>query len=139
MNIYNNALAFFNACESLQGYEGCKDYMVENATFEGQAEPTADIEFLSDYVDWMQGIGKGPLKGCTYELNASAYDADNTKVLFFGTLNGNHNGDGGPVKPTGKSTSSHYVYILTMNNDGKVVHMIKVWNAGWAMKELGWA
>ena len=23
--------------------------------------------------------------------------------------------------------------------DGKIKHMTKIWNAGWAMKELGWA
>jgi hypothetical protein len=22
--------------------------------------------------------------------------------------------------------------------DGKISHMTKIWNAGWAMKELGW-
>jgi len=23
--------------------------------------------------------------------------------------------------------------------DGKIRHMTKIWNSGWAMKELGWA
>jgi len=23
--------------------------------------------------------------------------------------------------------------------DGKISHMSKIWNAGWAMRELGWA
>ncbi len=139
MNAYNNALTFFNACESLEGYEGCKTYMTENATFEAQAEPVADIKSLSEYVDWMRDLGKGPLKGCSYEINASALDADNNKVLVFATINGSHNGAGGPVEPTGKSTSTDFVYVLTMNNDDKVVHLTKVWNAGWAMKDLGWA
>jgi hypothetical protein len=28
--------------------------------------------------------------------------------------------------------------VLTMNEENKVARMIKVWNASWAMKELGW-
>ena len=39
---------------------------------------------------------------------------------------------------TQKETHSHYVYLLTMSEDDKVARMVKVWNAPWAMKELGW-
>jgi hypothetical protein len=28
--------------------------------------------------------------------------------------------------------------VLTMNDQNKVARMVKVWNAPWAMKELGW-
>jgi len=24
-------------------------------------------------------------------------------------------------------------------DDGKISHMTKIWNAGWAMRELGWS
>jgi len=139
MNAYNNALAFFNACESLEGHDGCKPYMADNSTFEAQAEPVAHIKSLAEYVDWMRDLGKGPLEGCTYEINASALDEDNNKVLIFATINGSHNGPGGPVEPTGKSTSTQYVYVLTMNNDEQVAHVAKVWNAGWTLNDLGWA
>jgi len=33
---------------------------------------------------------------------------------------------------------SDYVYAIKMNADNKVASMTKVWNAPWAMKELGW-
>ena len=36
-----------------------------------------------------------------------------------------------------KATNTHYVYVLTMNDEGKVEKMYKVWNAPWALKELG--
>jgi len=49
-----------------------------------------------------------------------------------------HTGEGGPVPPTNKTTNSQYVYIVTMNDDDKIRGMKKVWNAPWAMKELGW-
>jgi len=28
--------------------------------------------------------------------------------------------------------------VLKMNAEGKLVHMTKVWNAPWALGELGW-
>ena len=46
-------------------------------------------------------------------------------------------GQGGPVPPTGKSTSSDYAYVMKFE-DGKISRMTKIWNAGWAMRELGW-
>ena len=38
---------------------------------------------------------------------------------------------------TGKSTSTDYVYVMEFE-DGKISHMTKIWNAGMAMKDLGW-
>ena len=37
-----------------------------------------------------------------------------------------------------KETNTHYVYVLTMNDEDKVEKMCKIWNAPWALKELGW-
>jgi hypothetical protein len=60
-------------------------------------------------------------------------------AVFFATYHARHTGEGGPVPPTQKETHSQYVYILTMDADNKVAKMVKVWNAPWALKELGWA
>ena len=87
----------------------------------------------------MQGIGQGPLPGCSYEIVSSSFDDSTDTALFFAVFNGQHTGPGGPVDPTGKQTASHYVYAITVNDDNKVSHMVKIWNAGWALKELGWA
>jgi len=38
---------------------------------------------------------------------------------------------------TDKSTNTDYVYVMEFEGD-KIRHMTKIWNAGWAMKELGW-
>jgi hypothetical protein len=35
------------------------------------------------------------------------------------------------------STSTDYVYVMHFDGD-RIRHMTKIWNAGWAMKELGW-
>jgi hypothetical protein len=42
-----------------------------------------------------------------------------------------------PCPPTGKRTSTDYVYVMEFDGD-KIRHMTKIWNAGWAMRDLGW-
>jgi hypothetical protein len=41
------------------------------------------------------------------------------------------------MPPTGKSTRTDYVYVMEFDG-GKIRHMTKIWNSGWAMRELGW-
>ena len=132
------ATKFFHACEGLEGSAGCAQYVADGARFEAQSEPIADITTALDYCDWMQGLGQGPLKGCSYKIVTSSFDEATSTALFFAIFSGKHGGDGGPVEPTGKETSSHYVYAITVNDDGKVSHMVKIWNAPWALTQLGW-
>lgn len=132
------AMAFFHDCESLKGSEGCSKYTADGATFEAQAEPIMDIRSLLEYCDWMAGLGSTALKGCSYKINAAAFDEDTSTALVFGTFTGKHVGDGGPVPPTNKETAAHYVYAITVNDDQKISHMTKVWNAPWTLGELGW-
>jgi predicted ester cyclase len=73
-----------------------------------------------------------------YEVKSFATDAERENVCAYAVFNATHTGDGGPVPPTGQSTSSDYVYVMDFR-DGKISHMTKIWNAGWALKELGWA
>ncbi len=86
----------------------------------------------------MQGFGTKTTPGCKYVLNASSFGGDT--AIFFGTFTGTHSGPGGPVEPTNKTTNSEYVYVVKFEDkpDGKIVGMTKVWNAPWAMRELGW-
>ena len=138
MQIFENATNFFHACESLQGWTGCKEYVANGATFSAQCEPLVDIDTVEAYTDWMAGLGTVTTPGCHYALNASSFDAATNTAMFFGTFTGKHTGEGGPVPPTNQQTVTQYVYILTMNDQGLVEKMVKVWNAPWAMKELGW-
>jgi len=139
MSAFENASKFFHACESLQGWAGCKEFVAPGATFEAQCEPLAGVETVEAYCEWMAGLGKGPLRGCSYVLHSSSYDDANRTAMFCATFKGRHVADGGPVPPTNKETNTDYVYALTMNADGKIEKMRKVWNAPWALKELGWA
>lgn len=139
MSAFENATKFFHACESLQGWAGCEDYVASGATFEAQSEPLTDITSVEAYCEWMAGLGKGPLAGCSYDLHSSSYDEGNRTAHFFATFSGTHVGEGGPVPATNKQTNTQYVYALTMDTDGKIERMRKIWNAPWALKELGWA
>ena len=76
--------------------------------------------------------------GATYDLHTASYDESTRTAIFFATYHAKHTGAGGPVPPTNKETHSHYVYVLTLNEDDQVAKMVKIWNAPWAMKELGW-
>lgn len=138
MSAFDNATKFFHACESLKGWDECKQYVAADASFSAQCEPLVDITTVEGYVDWMTGFGTTTAAGCSYDLHTSSYDETQKTAMFFATFTGSHVGEGGPIPPTNKSTNSHYVYVLAMNGDDKVERMTKVWNATWAMRELGW-
>ncbi len=138
MSAFGNAAKFFHACESLEGWAGCEQYVAADAPFAAQSEPLVDVTTVQGYTEWMAGLGKTPLAGCSYVLQTSAYDEASRTATFFGTFTGTHVGEGGPVPPTNKTTNSDYVYVMTMDADDKVARMCKIWNAPWAMRELGW-
>ncbi|PPR26668.1 MAG: hypothetical protein CFH38_00463 [Alphaproteobacteria bacterium MarineAlpha10_Bin1] len=138
MSAFETATKLFHACEKLEGWEGCKEYVADGATYSGHCEPLMDVKTVEEYCEWMAGIGKGPLKGCSYIVNSASYDEANKVAMFFGTITGTHVGEGGPVPPTNKETVTDYVYAFTMNDAGKVAKMRKIWNASWTLKELGW-
>jgi len=138
VSAFENAKRFFEACEAPGGWAGCKQYVVEGAPFTAQSEPLADVATVQDYCDWMAGFATVTAPGSSYDLHTCSYDEDSRTAVFFATYHAKHTGEGGPVPPTGKETDSHYVYVLTMNADDKVEKMVKVWNAPWAMRELGW-
>lgn len=137
MTAFDNAKKFFEACEASEGWAGCQDYVADGASFSAQSEPLADITTVQDYCEWMAGIG-GVLPGATYDLHSASYDDSTRTAIFFATFRGRHTGEGGPVPPTNKETYTDYVYALRMNDDNKVSRMTKVWNAPWALRELGW-
>lgn len=135
--ITDTAHAFVDACERGRGWEACSAYCHPEATFVAQAEPLAEVTTLKDYADWMKAL-LGFVPDGDYEVKSFAVDEQRSNVCMYGVFSGTHSGEGGPMPPTGKSTRSDYVYVMDFE-DGKIRHMTKIWNAGWAMKELGWA
>ena len=51
------AKKFFEACETGQGWEGCKAYCAADATFSAQAAPLLETTTLAAYADWMERHG----------------------------------------------------------------------------------
>ena len=139
MSAFETATEFFHTCESAKGWAACSKFVEPDAPFAAQCEPLVDFGTIEEYVNWMTAICDNVAPGSSYVLHASGFDEANNSALFFATYTLRHTGEGGPVPPTNKQTRSQYVYILTMGETGKVKSMQKVWNAPWAMKELGWA
>ena len=127
---------FFEACETGKGWEGCKEFCNPDATFSAQAEPLVDVNSVEQYAEWMKGLLTFVPDG-RYELKSMATDDERNNVCAYGVFSGTHTGEGGPCPPTGKSTSTDYVYVMDFDGD-KIRHMTKIWHAGLAMKDLGW-
>jgi len=138
MSNFENAQFFFHACESIKGWDACKEYVTEGATFGGQCEPLLEISTVKEYVEWMTGLGTVTAPGCTYKLHTSSYDESTKTALFFATYTLTHTGEGGPVPPTNKTANADYVYSIKMNDEGKITAITKIWNASWTLREIGW-
>lgn len=130
------ARQFFDACEAGKGWNTCKTYCAPEATFAAQAEPLAELRTLQQYTEWMKVL-IGFMPDGRYELKSFATDPTRKNVCAYAVFSGTHTGPGGPCPPTGKSTSTDYVYVMEFEGD-KIRHLTKVWNATWAIKELGW-
>jgi predicted ester cyclase len=130
------AREFFEACEAGKGWAACQGYCQPNATFSAQAEPLADVRSLQQYTEWMKGLMTFIPDG-RYEIKSFATDGERKNVCAYAVFSGTHTGQGGPCPPTGKTVASDYVYVMDFDGD-KIKHMTKIWNAGVAMKELGW-
>lgn len=137
LSITNVAQAFFDACETGKGWESCNQYCTPDATFSAQAEPLLGVKTLAEYTNWMKGI-LAVLPDANYELRSFATDDTRNNVVAYAVFHGTHTGQGGPVAPTGRRMSTDYVYVMQFDGQ-KIAHMTKVWNAGLALKELGWA
>jgi predicted ester cyclase len=79
-----------------------------------------------------------PDAGRTLRTEVVWTDNERNSVCAYAVYSGTHTGEGGPVPPTGKSTSTDYVYVMEFEDD-KIRHTTKIGNAGLALKDLGWA
>jgi predicted ester cyclase len=129
------AEAFFVSCETGGGWEECKTYCSSDASFECQNTVLSDIKTLSAYAEWMKGLLVVLTDG-SYEVKSFAADEARKNVIAYGVFTGTHL-NGGPIAPTGKTAKTDYVYVMQFEG-AKIVHMTKIWNSGYALKQLGW-
>jgi hypothetical protein len=71
-----------------------------------------------------------------YLLKSFATDEERGNVCAYGIFS-THTGEGGPCPATNRSTNTDYAYVMQFQGD-RISHMTKIWNAGWAMREIGW-
>lgn len=137
MSRFEAARAFFEACETGKGWDGCKAFCQDGATFSCQADALADTNTLSDYAEWMKGL-LTPVPDGRYVLKAFAFDETYGTAVAAAEFHGTQTGEGGPIPPTGKSVVSDYAYVMQFDGD-KISHMTKIWNDVHALRGLGWA
>jgi len=128
---------FFDACETGKGWEVCRQYCHDGATFSAQADALAGIDTLEGYTGWTKGI-LGPIPDGRADLQAFAVDEGRECVLAFSVFRGTQSGEGGPVPATGRTIAAEYVYAMQFEG-GRIRHMTKVWNDGVSLRQLGWA
>ncbi|GAB5471463.1 MAG: nuclear transport factor 2 family protein [Rhodospirillales bacterium] len=137
MSQEKDARDFFEACETGRGWDVCRAWCLDGATFSCQADALAEVTTLSGYADWMKGL-LGPIPDGRYELKGFAMDPERGTVVAAAVFHGTQTGDGGPMPPTGKTVASDYVYVIEFEGR-KISHMTKVWNDVQALRALGWA
>ncbi len=137
MSMSETAMKFFDACETGNGWEVCREWCADGATFSCQAGALAEVTTLEGYTEWMKGL-LTPVPDGRYELKAFAADKERRTVLAFAVFHGTQTGEGGPVPPTGKTVAAEYVYSMNFDG-GKISHMTKIWNDGHSLQQLGWA
>ncbi len=136
MSMKDTAQKFADACDCGKGWEVCKEWCHEGATFSVQAEALADISTLEGYVEWAKSL-LTPMPDARYEPISLAVDEERGRATVVSVFLGTHTVDAGSP-PTGKAVATDYVYVLDFDGD-KIRHMTKIWNDGHALKQLGWA
>ena len=91
---------------------------------------------IEPHTDWMKGLYT-LMPDAGYDLKSWGVDAERNNVCGYAVFSGTHTGEGGPCPPTGKSVRSDYVYVMSFEG-GKIAHLTKIWNSGYALREIGW-
>jgi predicted ester cyclase len=136
-SIKETAGQFFDACETGKGWEACSRFCHPDASFSVQADTFGGIDTLEGYTEAMKGLLAGPIPDGSYELKSFAVDEDRCNVTGYAVFKGTNKGDGGPGAPTGNRVETDYVYVMDFDGD-LIRHLTKIWNDGFAMRQLGW-
>ncbi len=137
MSISDSARAFFDACEGGRGWDTCKRWCHDDASFSCQADALAETKTIRDYTEWTKGL-LTPIPDLRPDIQAFATDDARKAVVVYSIVHGTQSGEGGPVPPTGKTAAADYVYVMKFDGD-RIRHMTKIWNDGHTLRQLGWA
>jgi len=137
MSNTQGAREFFDACETGKGWDVCKKWCHDKATFSAQADALTDVTTVEGYTEWMKGL-LTPIPDGHYELKSFSEDREHGNVVATAVFHGTHTVDAGNGSPTGKTVAADYAYVMDFDG-GKLRHMTKIWNDGHSLKQLGWA
>lgn len=138
MTELDTAVAFFHACESAKGWEGCREYAEPDASFPSAVEAFTGVETLREYCDGIQASFTTTFVGSDYALVAAGYDAERRVALLQAVSYAVHTGEGGPVPPTHKKAEIPFVYALEFTPAGKIAHLEKIYDQAASLRALGW-
>ena len=136
-NILEQARLFIDACDTGKGWDGCKAYCHNDATFSAQSGVLSEIDTLEGYSEWMKNLFT-PVPDGHYELKFFAADEERHCVAAFAVFHGTQTGSGGPGEPTGNTIAADYVYAMQFEGN-RIRHMTKIWNDTISLQQLGWA
>ena len=137
--LFSSALKIAACIDDGKPFDEIADLVQEDAAFTCQCDALKDVTTVKGWSEWMVNFKGQICPDCKPTVHSTAWDAENKTLLYFATYTAKHSADGGPVSPpTNQETKTEYCYSIVMNDEGKCVQMTKVWNDGYALKELGW-
>jgi predicted ester cyclase len=104
-------MAFFDACETGKGWDVCRLWCQDGATFSAQTDMLAEVTTLEGYTDWMKDLYV-PMPDARYEMLAFAVDEEQKTAVGAAIFHATHTGEGGPVPPTGKAVAADSCYVM---------------------------
>ena len=140
---FKNAIAFVKALDGYQGWDGCKKYVADGATFLAKVRILREegIDSIEKYCDWLALIGNTYFDS-SYEIKGMSF-ANNTAIIYA-TFTGKQIEVYNKNPSSNEYVSTDYVYIITMeekkdeNHDPKIIIFSKLWNDCEWQYDLGW-
>lgn len=133
-----NAKKVIDICDNGKAFAEIADIVTDDAEFTCQADAMKDIKTVQGYNEWMAAFGSTTAPDFKVDIHNFSWNPEKKIATHFATFHCTHTGPGGPVEPTNKMMHTEYVYIVYMNDDDKCYKIHKVWNDGWAMRQVGW-
>jgi len=141
---FENAIAFVKALDGYQGWDGCKQYVADGATFFAKVRILREegIDSIEKYCNWLALIGKTYFDS-SYEIKGMSF-ANNTAIIYAAFTGKQIEVYNKNSPSSNQYISTDYVYIITMeekqdeNHDPKIIIFRKLWNDCEWQYDLGW-
>ena len=139
---FDNCQICMAACDSGKGWEACQDQCVPDATFHCENDTLGGMKTVQEYADFIALFGKA-CPDASWTTHSVHWDGVAHMATFVCTYHCQHTQSVpglGPIVPTQKKAHSPYCYTIQTDpaRDNKIVHINKIWNDAWMLRDLGW-